>query len=53
MGNKLGNRMANKQICLLDVVPEEIPNFSLRRSRLVYEIAADLNMGTVYHLLGT
>lgn len=30
MRDKLGNRMANEQICLLDVVPEEVPNFSLR-----------------------
>jgi hypothetical protein len=39
--------MANEEIGKLDVVPQVLPDFLLRRALDVYEIATDLNVRTV------
>ena len=45
--HEVADRVADEEVGMLNVVPEVLPDFFLRRALLVYEIATDLDVGTV------
>ncbi len=45
--DKLVDRLADEQICVLNVVPEVLPDLLLRRAFDVNKIAADLDVRAV------
>lgn len=45
--NEIAHRVTDEEIRVLDVIPKIFPDFLLRRTLLVDEVAADLNVGTV------
>ena len=50
-GDKLRDGVADEQVRLLNIIPEEFPNFSLRGASLSYEIATNLDVGAVCDML--
>ena len=45
--NEVADRMTDEEIRVLDVIPEVVPDFLLRRILLMNEVATDLDVGTV------
>ena len=45
--NEVADRVADEEIRVFDVIPEVFPDFLLRRTLLMNEVATDLDMGTV------
>lgn len=49
VGDENGNRVADKHITTLDVVPQEVPDIGLGRASLCNKVAADLDMRPVQY----
>ena len=45
--NEVADRMTDEDIRVFDVIPEILPDFLLRRTLLMNEVATDLDVGTV------
>ena len=45
--DKVAHRVTDEEIRMLDVIPEVVPDFLLRRALLVDEVTADLDVGTI------